>query len=207
MYRPPFFAMDDVTALHDVIRTRVFATVACVIDGAIAMAYAPILLDAHDGPSGGMRFHLAANNPVAAAPNGTSLTLSFLGPDTYVSPDWYETKGRVPTWNYVAVEGRGAAQRLDGDQLRQLLVDLSAAEENKLLPKKPWTIDKVPEEKMGALMNAIVGFSVRFETLEGKFKLSQNVTAEDAEGVMRGLIQRGDANGRDIAKAMRRTRT
>ncbi len=43
---------------------------------------------------------------------------------------------------------------------------------------------------MGALMNAIVGFSVRFETLEGKFKLSQNVTPEDAEGVMRGLIQR-----------------
>ena len=46
---------------------------------------------------------------------------------------------------------------------------------------------------MGALMNAIVGFSLRFERLEGKFKLSQNVTAEDAEGVMRGLMQRGDA--------------
>jgi transcriptional regulator len=87
-----------------------------------------------------------------------------------------------------------------------LLVDLSAAEENKLAPKKPWTIDKVPEEKMGVLLNAIVGFSLRFEALEGKFKLSQNVTPEDAEGVMRGLVQRGDADGREIANAMRRTR-
>ena len=60
---------------------------------------------------------------------------------------------------------------------------------------------------MGALMKAIAGFSVRFEALEGKFKLSQNVTPEDAEGVMRGLIQRRDADGREIARVMRRTRS
>lgn len=207
MYRPLAFATDDKAALNAVIRWRVFATVACVIDGAIAVAYAPVVLDADDGPHGSVRFHLAGNNPVAAVPDGTALAFSFLGPDAYVSPDWYETQGRVPTWNYIAVEGRGAAQRMDSDQLRQLLVDLSAAEENKLLPKKPWTIDKVPEDRMVTLMNAIVGFSVRFATLEGKFKLSQNVTSEDAEGVMRGLVQRGDANGRGIAEAMRRTRT
>ncbi|HWE05431.1 MAG TPA: FMN-binding negative transcriptional regulator [Rhizomicrobium sp.] len=207
MYRPSAFATDEVTALHDVIRQRAFATVACVIDGTIALAYAPVVLDVDTGPRGSVRFHLAGINPVAAVPDGTPFTLSFLGPDAYVSPDWYETHGRVPTWNYLAVEGRGVVQRMSGDQLRQLLINLSAVEENKLLPKKPWTIDKVPEDKMDALMNAIVGFSVRFETLEGKFKLSQNVTPEDAEGVMRGLIQRGNANGRGIAKAMRRTRT
>ena len=149
----------------------------------------------------------AGNNPIAAIPDGTLVALSFLGPDAYVSPDWCETKGRVPTWNYIAVEGSGLARRMDDVDLRQLLVDLSAAEESKLTPKKPWTIDKVPEEKMGALMKAIAGFSVRFETLEGKFKLSQNVTPEDAEGVMRGLIQRRDADGREIARAMRKTRS
>lgn len=207
MYRPPAFATDDVAALHQIIRGRVFATISCVIEDAIEMAYAPVVLDALDGSKGSVRFHLAGNNPVAAVPDGTPVVLSFLGPDAYVSPDWYDTQGRVPTWNYIAIEGRGALQRMDSDGLRELLVDLSAAEEGKLLQKKPWTIDKVPEQKMGALLGTIVGFSVRFETLEGKFKLSQNVTSEDAEGVMRGLIQRGDGNGRDIAKAMRKTRT
>jgi transcriptional regulator len=207
MYRPSAFATDEVTALHDVIRQRAFATVACVIDGTIAFAYAPVVLDADNGPHGSVRFHLAGINPVAAVPDGTPFTLSFLGPDAYVSPDWYETHGRVPTWNYLAVEGRGVVERMSGDHLRQLLVDLSAEEENRLLPKRPWTIDKVPEDKMGALMNAIAGFTVRFETLEGKFKLSQNVTQEDAEGVMRGLIQRGDPAGRAVAKAMRKART
>lgn len=207
MYRPPAFATNDIAALHEAIRARVFATVACVVDDAIAFAYAPVVLDADAGSHGTVRFHLAGNNPLANIADRTALQISFLGPDAYVSPDWYETKGRVPTWNYLAVEGRGAAKRLNSDGLRQLLVDLSAVEESKLLPKKPWTIDKVPEEKMSPLMNAIMGFSVRFETLEGKFKLSQNVPREDAEGVMRGLVRRDDPQRRAVAREMRKTRT
>jgi transcriptional regulator len=207
MYRPPAFSVDDVARLHEIIRARVFATVACTIDGTIAFAYAPVVLDAHDGPYGTLRFHLARNNPVAGIADGTAMLISFLDADAYVSPDWYETEGRVPTWNYIAIEGRGVARRMEGDQLQQLLIDLSAAEENKLAPKTPWTIDKVPNDKLAGFMNAILGFSIRLGTLEGKFKLSQNVTPEDAEGVMRELIGRGDANSREIAKDMRKTRT
>ena len=202
MYRPPAFATNDIAALHDAIRARVFATIACTIDGTIALAYAPTVLDADDGPLGSVRFHLAAANPVAQIPSGTAMTLSFLGPDAYVSPDWYETQGRVPTWNYIAVEGRGAVERVDGEALRRMLVDLTAAEEHKLLPKPPWTIDKVPETKMGALLNAIVGLRIRFEALEGKFKLSQNVAPADAEGVRRGLAERGDSASLSIAEYM-----
>ncbi len=207
MYRPAAFAVNDVAVLHQVLRERVFVTVAANREGVLRFAYAPIVVDADNGPFGGVRFHLARSNPLADVPDGAPVALSVVARDAYVSPDWYETQGRVPTWNYIAVEGRGAVHRLDSEDLRQLLVDLSAVEENKLAPKKPWTIDKVPEEKMGALMNAIVGFAVCFETLEGKFKLSQNVTPEDAEGVMRGLAERGDADGLEIANAMRRTRT
>jgi transcriptional regulator len=203
MYRPKAFVVDDPAQIRNVLRSRVFATVSCVIESAIQLAYVPVVFDPAEGQQGSARFHLAGGNPIAGIADGTPVVFSILGPDAYVSPDWYETPGRVPTWNYIAVEGMGAARRMDGDQLRRLLVDLSAAEEDRLLPKKPWTIDKVPEEKMGALLNAIVGFTVRFETLEGKFKLSQNVTPEDAEGVMRGLIQGGDPAGRAIARAMR----
>jgi transcriptional regulator len=206
MYRPPAFALDDVAALHAAMRERVFATFAAHHDGALRFAYAPVVVDGDNGPLGAVRFHLARANPLSELPDGAALSFSMIAGDAYVSPDWYDTQGRVPTWNYIAVEGRGVVRRLDGGQLRQLLVDLSAEEENKLLPKTPWTIDKVPEEKMGALMNAIVGFSVQFETLEGKFKLSQNVTPEDAEGVIRGMEQRGDAMSLKIAKAMRETR-
>jgi len=206
MYRPPAFAVDDVAALHDVIRERVFAIFAASHDGTLRFAYAPVVVDSDKSPLGAVRFHLARANPLSELPDGAALSFFVLAGDAYVSPDWYDTQGRVPTWNYIAVEGRGTVERLNGDGLRQLLIDLTAVEETKLLPKTPWTIDKVPEEKMGALMNAIVGFSLHFETLEGKFKLSQNVTPEDAEGVIRGMEQRGDAMSLKIARAMRETR-
>jgi len=206
MYRPSAFALDDVTALHAMMRERVFATFAASDDGTLRFAYAPVVIDSDKGPLGAVRFHLARANPLSELPDGAALSFSTIAGDAYVSPDWYETQGRVPTWNYMAVEGRGTVERLNGDGLRRLLIDLTAVEETKLLPKTPWTVDKVPEEKMGALMNAIVGFSLRFDVLEGKFKLSQNVTQEDAEGVIRGMEQRGDAMSLKIAKAMRETR-
>ena len=46
------------------------------------------------------------------------------------------------------------------------------------------------------------GAHLTFETLEGKFKLSQNVSAADHAGVVAGLGARGDAQSRAVAKAM-----
>ena len=198
MYRPRAFAIDDAAVIREVLRRRVFVTLAAIHDGEVAFAYAPVVVD-----EDGIRFHLASGNPLAALEDGARVSLSCIAGDAYVSPDWYETKGRVPTWNYIAVEGRGIVRRLNAGDLRQLLIDLSASEERKLLPKGPWTIDKVPEEKIGALMNAITGFSMHFETLEGKFKLSQNVTPQDVEGVIAGLEARGDVASLAIVQAMR----
>lgn len=204
MYRPRPYIQDDIKALHAIIRGRSFGLVAAVIDGTPQFAYAPVVIE-DDGSRGTVRFHLARANPLAQL-NNVKVRLSVLGPDTYVSPDWYKSEGLVPTWNYIAVEGAGVMRQLDQPALRQLLVDLSADQEERLRPKKPWTIDKVPEQRMGALLAAIVGFSVAFETLEGKFKLSQDKKPEDFDGVVRMLEASDDAGARAVAAAMRKTR-
>ncbi len=182
---------------------RVFATIAITHESRVAFAYAPVVLDAQEG-LGTIRFHLAKVNPVAGLANGARLSLSFAGPDAYISPDWYETRTLVPTWNYIAVEGEGTARGLDRDRLLELLTDLSAQEEDKLRPKAPWTIDKVPAVRLEAMLNAIAGFEVRLDRLQGKFKLSQDKGAADVAGVMRGLDARGDVASRAVATAMRR---
>lgn len=197
MYRPPAFAVDGRETLHAFVRAHRFATLAAAVDGDVRFAYAPVVLDGDT-----VRFHLAAANPLAKIADGARLRLSFLGAHAYVSPDWYASDGKVPTWNYRAVEGAGVVRRLDGEALHRLLVDLSAAEEAHLAPKAPWTVDKVPADKMAMLLKAIVGFALTFETLEGKFKLSQNVSAADHAGVVAGLGARGDAQSRAVAQAM-----
>jgi transcriptional regulator len=167
----------------------------------VSFAYAPIVLDAGADPLGTVRFHLARANPVAVT--GGFLSFSFRGPDAYISPDWYDTPSLVPTWNYMAVEATGHAVRLSDDDLKDLLVALSAQHEAALAPKKPWTIDKIPGERLAQLMTAITGFSVRLETLRGKFKLSQEKSGRDASGVIEGLEQRSDAGSLAVAGAMR----
>jgi len=203
MYRPRAYVIDDRETLHTTIRARRFATIAALIDGAVQFAYAPVALDDRDGPYGRIRFHLARANPLADLAADAHVRLSFLGPDAYISPDWYETHALVPTWNYIAVEASGTARVLDGAALRRLLVDLSAGEEKHLAPKRPWTLDKVPEIRKAALLGAIRGFEVTLDALEGKFKLSQDKSAADLAGVIEGLEARGDSASLAVAAAMR----
>lgn len=202
MYRPPQYAVDEPSALHRAMESFPFATIAAAVEGTIAFAYAPVVLDRAGSPLGALRFHLARANPLTRAADA-ELCFSFRGPDAYISPDWYRSPSMVPTWNYVAVEARGKAKLLDEDHLRDLLVALSSQEEAKLAPKEPWTIDKVPAERQAALMRAIVGFSVRLERLEGKFKLSQEKPDADFQGACAGLERRGDAGSLAVAAAMK----
>lgn len=204
MYRPSAFAVDDVSVLHDVIRNRVFATIAAVRDGAVAFAYAPLVLDAESGPLGGIRFHLAIGNPLVKLEDGARVSISLMASDAYISPDWYAQPVTVPTWNYVAVEGEGAVRRLSREELRQQIIDMSAQEEEKLLPKPPWKVDKVDAKRLEGLLNGIVGFSLLFESLLGKFKLSQNKSKDDFEGAIAGLEARGDAASLAVAREMKR---
>jgi transcriptional regulator len=205
MYRPPQYVVDDVSLLHKTIRSYPFATIARSANDQVEFAYTPVVLDEKDGPVGQVRFHFARANPLVQAAD-EPFFFSFRGPDAYVSPDWYRSEALVPTWNYVAIEGHGTAHRLDDDGLRALLIDLSAQEEARLAPKTPWTMDKVPAERQAGLMRAIVGFSLRFDALKGKFKLSQDKPAQDVEGVLRGLEERGDGRSRAVSAAMKSIR-
>jgi transcriptional regulator len=206
MYVPAHFALSGVTAVHAFLRSHVFATIAGEIDGRISFAYAPIVLDTEPEPLGRIRFHLARANPLAGIVDDAALRVSVMGPHAYVSPDWYSTDGMVPTWNYLVVEGAGRARRLSDAGLKRLLVDLVAQEESALTPKTPWTMGRVPPERLNVLLATIAGFELVFETLEGKAKLSQNRAPADRQGAIQGLEQRGDAASLAVAAAMRKMR-
>ena len=161
-----------------------FATI-CV-DGP-AVVHAPLVVAGPDR----LRFHVSRGNPAAARLEGARAVASVLGPDFYVSPDWYGTDDQVPTWNYLAVEAEGPLRRLDEAELAALLDDLSAAHEERLAPKKVWTRDKMTPGRFGAMLKAIVGFEMRVEALRGTRKLGQNKKAEERERVAGALAQLG----------------
>lgn len=201
MYRPKAFAVDEVEALHAAIRARVLATLAVIEGDTIHFAYAPVVVDACR-PFGRLRFHLARQNPVAKLLDGAKVRVSFLGPDGYVSPDWYVAEGLVPTWNYIAIEGEGIASRLEGDACEAALADLSAQEEARLSPKPAWTLEKLTTTKRRQLLEAISVFAVPLSRLEGKFKLSQDKSAHDRAGVIEALKSLRDPAAAGLLRAM-----
>ncbi len=56
---------------------------------------------------------------------------------------------------------------------------------------QPWRVDDAPADFIAAQMRAIVGVEIRLSRTEGKWKLSQNRTPADRQGVAQGLAQDG----------------
>jgi transcriptional regulator len=204
MYNPPHFAVSEVAAIHAMIRDNVFATFAAVIDGAVHFAYLPVLLDVTAKPLGSVRFHCARGNPLAGIADGTILKMSIMGAHTYISPDWYESPDQVPTWNYTAVEGSGAATRLGEEETLRYLEVFVAEQEKTLAPKPPWSPGKVNPGRLSRLLKGITGFELRFETLEGKAKLSQNRSQADVAKTIAALKDLGDPAAVAVAAAMQK---
>ena len=160
------FAWYDREAMLALVADISFCTI-CV-DGP-ALVHAPVIVAGPDR----LRFHVSRGNRVSEL-DGRRAIVSCLGPDAYISPDWYGVPDQVPTWNYLAVEAEGQLRRLDEVELAALLDDLGAAHEARLAPKPPWTRAKMTPGRFEAMLSAIIGYELAIEDLRGTRKLGQN---------------------------------
>lgn len=183
MYRPTHFDVTESEAITRFIRANAFGQILSSVDGRLTGSYLPLLYDAEARTLTG---HLARANPHAAACDGADVLVALEGAHGYVSPSWYEKSGGVPTWNYQAVHIAGAASCFsDPARLAQLVNDLSAVYERH--ETAPW----VPDYPQG-MLSAIVGIEIAIDSIEAKFKLSQNRSAKDVELVCAALEARGE---------------
>ncbi len=195
MYLPRQFREERVPVLHDAIAHAGIATFVTTVQGRLEASHVPMLLERDEGALGTLYGHVArANRQWDVGPDPVPALAMFLGPDAYVSPSWYPTKQRtgevVPTWNYVAVHAQGAVRFFDDpDRLLALVSKLTALHEG---PRAtPWKVSDAPEAFIRSQLRAIVGFALAIERLEGKWKMSQNRSQEDRDGVADGLERAG----------------
>jgi len=195
MYIPRHFLEERLDVLHRIIEDESFATLVTSTADGIVATHVPFLLDRSRGPLGTLRGHVARANPHwQHLTNGTETLVIFLGSHAYVSPTWYASSGRVPTWNYVAVHVYGTPQPFeDEDRLRQIVADTARRYESGLEPT--WDVDVLDPAAVSGLLKGIVGFEIPIARIEGKRKLGQNRSRDEREGMVRGLR----AHGRDDA--------
>jgi transcriptional regulator len=187
MHPSAAFRVEDQARLLAQLAAQPFCTLAASVDGRPMIAHAPVVVRTRDGGVV-LDFHLSRANALGPVlETGFRAVLVSLGPEAYVSPDWYEAADQVPTWNYLTVEAEGPVAALAQDGLVALLDDLSAQEEGRLLPKPPWTRHKMSPGRFETMTRAIIGASMTVERLEGIWKLSQNKGEADRAGVRRAL--------------------
>jgi transcriptional regulator len=194
MYLPAMFAVEDRTKLLAHVDAHPFATLSSSVGDDLVVSHLPLLVD---GARGLLRGHLARENSQCEHfAQGARVVAVFHGPHGYVSPSVYVQPG-VPTWNYVAVHIRGRARLLDDDGLLAVLSDSVGR-----FDSSGWRMDPA-DDAIGSRLKAIAGFEIDIESIEGKWKLSQNRSREERERVIAWLL-RGDDASRATAALMQR---
>lgn len=163
------------------------------------MAHVPFLLS-DDGTTADL--HLARSNAVIAAGLPALAVLAVMGPDAYISPDWYGVEDQVPTWNYIAVHLRGTLVQLPDDAMDGHVNALSDTFEARLAPKPVWKSTKMGDGVMDRMKRMILPFRLQITTVDGTWKLNQNKTTAARAGVIAALDAQGGAAA-DIAQVMR----
>ena len=191
MYVPPRFAQEDRDQCLALIEREPFGLLATAgSDQAPFATHLPFLVEKRGGEAV-LIGHVARANPHWQMFDGTRQALAiFQGPHGYISPAWYATSAKVPTWNYIAVHAYGTPRIVDdAGAARQAIATLTARFE-KARPD-PWTMSSLPERETEKLFTALVVFEMPVVRLEGKWKLGQHMAEEDRLGAVAGLTREG----------------
>jgi transcriptional regulator len=194
MYQPLAFREERLEVLHALIRAHPLATLITAGSNGLIANFVPFVL--HDsGDKGTLRAHVAkANDQVDALRAGDETLVVFHGPEAYITPSWYASKkehGRVvPTWNYAVVQVRGTPRVIDDAAwIRAQVSALTSSQESRR--DEPWNVSDAPEPYIEGQIRAIIGIEIPILSIEGKWKVSQNRSAADRQGVHEGLQAEG----------------
>jgi transcriptional regulator len=185
MYVRPAFAEHDLDRIAALIAAHPFGLLVTAEGGLDATPIPFTVIRQGEGLL--LEGHLGAGNPQCArVAEGSAALAIFSGPHAYVSPSWYRTQPAVPTWDYAAVHIHGHLVPVtEEEEMRALLRRLSA-------PDPSFSLDALPADYASGMIRGIRAFRMASERIEAQWKMSQNRSAADREGVARALRAQGD---------------
>ena len=182
MYLRPAFVETDLDRIEGLIRANPFGLL--VTQGADGMdaSHLPFTVS-RVGDDLVLLGHLAKPNAQCAQFEGGEALAIFSGPHGYISPSWYKLQPSVPTWDYCAVHVHGLLEPLE-DHI-DMLHELAAGDPGN------FDVHALPEAYREAMFKGIRAFRLKSTRIEAQWKMSQNRSVEDRQGVIAGLREQG----------------
>jgi transcriptional regulator len=207
MYVPRHNEETGIGVMHELLRANPLGMWVTLGDDGLIANPIPFLIDPERGEFGTLVGHVARANPVWKSFSKTvdSLVI-FQGPQAYVSPSWYPAKQEhgkvVPTWNYAVVHAYGKPRVIeDRDWLLNHVEQQTDTREAGLA--MPWAVTDAPPDYIDSMLKAIVGIEIPVTKLVGKWKVSQNRPKADRQGVVEGLLARGNEASVEMAELVK----
>lgn len=189
MYAPGPFAESRPSVLQEAIfAARIGDLVSSGAEGLEATTLP--LLWTPGGPHGRLIGHAAKANGHWRRLDESPVLAIFHVTDSYISPSFYPSKlvdGKVvPTWNYVIVQAHGIARiRHDATWKEDVVRQLTERHESGR--EEPWAVDDAPRDYIDKMLSNIVGIEIGITRIEGKWKLGQNRSKADVDGIIANL--------------------
>ena len=202
LYVPSHFAARDRATFARLAYDYPFATLVTPGTPEPLVTHLPLIYVPDREPHGTLLGHFARANPHAHAASASESIAIFQGPHAYVSPSWYaDPAAAVPTWNYAVAHAHGMIELArDGGETRAILdLMIQRFEAGRAAP---WQLGLDPA-RLGAMVDAIIGFRIKVKRIDAKLKLSQNRTPGDRDSVAAGLDAEGYADAAATAAWMR----
>jgi transcriptional regulator len=186
MYIPRHFSVDDEVAQNFLINLKSGHLVTNTGQG-ILSTLIPVTYDSREQSVIG---HVARGNAQWSEKTNQEALFISAPVDAYISPSWYASKQEhgkvVPTWDYMLAHVYGELIIHDDvEWLRTAVSNLTNAFEAGR--DIPWKLDDAPQDYVAGQLRAIVGVELKVTRLEVSFKMSQNKTKADLDGVIAGL--------------------
>ncbi len=199
MYIPKHFESTDEAAALAFMQRFSFATLVTV-DGETPVAtHLPFVAENRDHQIV-LTTHLAKANPHAKLLGQEQLVI-FQTPHAYISPDHYEKKQNVPTWNYLAVHAYGQAMLIESEpEVMTVLESMIGFYESAYMDQ--WA-ELSPEYKSN-MAKGIVAFELVVNRIQHKEKLSQNKTSEERKSIVSSLAGSSAEHEQLVAEYMKK---
>jgi transcriptional regulator len=195
MYIPRHNEEKRVPVMHALVTSHPLGTLVTLGSSGLFASHIPMVLENDGSEFGVLRGHISRANTQWRdfVPTVDALAI-FSGHQHYITPNWYpgtkEHGKEVPTWNYVVVHAYGPLKVIQDEQWLLTNVEKLTSIHEAASPV-PWKVSDAPQDFIRSQLRGIVGLELPIRRLEGKWKVSQNRTEEEREGVVEGLGKLG----------------
>lgn len=200
LYIPKAHVVEDRNFLHDFMEEFAFVDLITTVPR-LRISHIPVLIDRTAGTYGTICGHISRANEQQQAFDGKQdAVIIFRGPHGYISPAWYANRQAVPTWNFAVVHATGKLKPVtDPKALHAFLARL--VDKFEKYEGTDYDFSKLPENYVNGMLSGIIGFEMPIELLEGKFKLGQERSEGDRQGILGHLAKaRADRTLHDLTE-------